>query len=495
MADQKTRQGRAAAAADERRRTAEAGLPPGAGNGDGPGGEVAVRDPLRQLMDSFQPEVARQLPRLIDPDAFMRVALTGMRSSKQAAALARCTRPSLFAALLESARLGLMPFTDEAAIVPFGDQATFIPMYQGYVQLFYRTGQVARVTAQLIRKGDAWELAYGDAGGFYHKPALVDADGNPVKRGDPILAYCYVTMRDGSRTEVTTVDRWEAEDTMREHSRSWQNAEKIWRESNGKRGRDSAWHTNFADMWLKTGVRRHAKVAPKSPELVQLLMLEDRDDSRRWRDAPLPPVPPMPDVVEGVDWTRDVAGAVTGEVLRDERDERDEPGGQPGRERVTIREHAGDGTVPAGAAAAAGAAGTPAGNGGGQDAPLITAQTTGRLNWKFSQCGWSGDEYRDRRIAVAGLLGNLQGRPLPITAIAQLTDDQGKAAIAFIDEKLLPRYEGKDQRAAALQGLYDRLTEALAAEHGAAAAADITRPGDGNGDGPGDDVPPPDGPG
>lgn len=475
MPPQGTRQSRAAAAAAERRNVAEAGLPPVDG-----GGEVAVRvDPLRQLMNSFAPEVEKQLPKLIDPQAFMRVALTGMRSSKQAVALAKCTRPSLFAALLESARLGLMPFTDEAAIVPFGDQATFIPMYQGYIQLFFRTGQVARVTAQLIRKGDAWELAYGDGGGFYHKPGLIDGDGNPVQRGDPILAYCYVTMRDGSRTEVTTVDRWEADDVMTQHSRSWQTAEKIWRESDGKRGRDSAWHTNQPDMWLKTAVRRHAKIAPKSPELIQLLMMEDRDDRRLWRGAPPPmAVPDLPAVPvdEGVDWSRDVNGAVRGDVLHE-----DPPADrEPGRERVTIRPGGnGGGGAPAG------------GNGGGTPAAapgdLIGKQTTGKLNWRFSQCGWSGDEFRERRIAVAGVLGNLQGRPLPITAIAELTEAQGQAAITWISDELLPKAGGdKDKAAAVLQGIYDRLQELGTA--GPAVAGTGTAPA------ADDQPPPPEGP-
>jgi phage RecT family recombinase len=440
--DQRTRQGRAAAAADARR-AAETAAPDGE-----PGAELVPVDPLRQTLDRFAPEVARALPKLIDSDAFMRVVLTGLKSSKQAAALAQCDRPSLFAALLEAARLGLMPFTNEAAIIPFGKTATFVPMYQGYVQLFYRTGQVASVVPQLIRRGDAWDLSYGDQGGFYHRPALVDGDGEPIQRGPAILAYCYLAMRDGSRTMVTTVDRWEAEDVMRNHSRSWQLAERKWTESGGRKGRDSAWHTNFDDMWLKTAIRRHTKIAPMSPELVQLLMVEDRDDRKRYRDAPMPP--PIP-VVEGIDWTRDVDGTVTGEVLPD--DERDD-GERDDGERREQREH----VTITGAAA-------PAGNGGGHQAarpgaPLINPRTTGQLNWKFNQAGWAGDDYRDRRIAVAGILGNLAGPPLPITAIAQLTDEQGRAIIAWFDGELLPKAAGdKAKSAAVLQGIYDHRGE------------------------------------
>ena len=299
------------------------------GTGDAPAAEVAVpkTDVVKQIVDAVSPAIEAQLPRHIKPEAFLRVIITGLKNSKQAKALAQCDRPTLWAAMLEAARYGLMPFTDEGAIVPYGKTATFIPQYQGLIQIMYRTGQVANVTFNLIHQLDDWDVEYGTHARFYHKPRFVDADGNPADRGKPILAYCYVTLRDGSITAPTFVTKDAAIEVMQTRSRAWQNAEKSWYGKPPKK--DSPWHTDFNSMWLKTAVRQHAKSAPKSPELVELLLAEARDDTRRPDATPAPTWTPEGGEGRGIDWsTDDMNGAVPGEVIHDDEPANtDEPSG------------------------------------------------------------------------------------------------------------------------------------------------------------------------
>lgn len=364
----------------------------GPAEGKPPGAQVAERDPLRELLDRLKPEVEKQLPQHIKADYFLRVVLSGLKSSRSAQALANCERPTLWAAILEAARYGLMPFTDEGAIVPFGKTATFVPQYQGLVQMFYRTGQVAKVTAKLIHRNDRWALRYGDGGGFWHEPLLVDAEGNAPDRGPAVLAYCYVTLRDGSRTEVETVTRQEAIEVRDTRSKSYQRA------NTSQYGKpptlDSAWHTDFDAMWLKTAVRRQAKWAPKSPELVELLRADaERDSLHPSTFEPGGPAASWPG-----DPDYDTGKILDGEVISETTTDGPPP--------------AQNGTTTEGRAASAGMS-QERRDGFERLANLLTE-------------GGVADAPAAAVLALASALGRAskQSKPLTLTDLGQLTDDQ-----------------------------------------------------------------------
>jgi phage RecT family recombinase len=331
----------------------------------------------------MESEVAKQLPKHLPVAYFMRTVMTGMRKSDQ---LAKCDRASLFAAILEAARFGLMPFTEEAAIVAFGQGpgkpsvATFIPQYQGLVQMFYRTGQVSAVEAHMIHKFDDWGLGYGDSGGFYHKPLMdFDDEGNAKDPGPPILAYCYVQLRDGSRSTVATVTRQQAIKVRDERSRSYQNAEKSWNGRPPKR--NSTWHTEFDAMWLKTAVRQVAKWVPKSPELVSLLMAAARDDEQRPDGA-------EPEPLSG--WGLDIDGGnmAVGEVLSESFED----------------------AAPA-----------------GQAAPVPDrARDMRHMMGLFREFSLDGDRWHGARLAVMGMFlrPGMTGALVELKSQAELSDEQ-----------------------------------------------------------------------
>lgn len=384
------------------------------------GAALAKRDPLRAMLASMETEFVKALPTFISAEAFMRVCLTGLRSSKQAAALAKCERPTLFAALLDAARYGLMPFTDEGAIVPYGKTATFVPMYLGLVQMFYRTGQVTSVTAKMVAKNDIWDEAYGDGGGWVHKPVRFTGDGTPIPRGageNPwILAYCYVTLRGGARTEVEVVTRADAEYVRDNHSKAYQNAERMGT-------RDSLWHTAFDAMWLKTAVRRQSKWAPKSAQMMTLLADDgERDRTKTTAQQVFTPGGPA------AAWDGDVdygTGNVTqGYVVGDDSDpwaaepvtwDADvviDPDGTvaypaPSGPKPADTGPAGGGQDPAPAAAeaAAGAARTPAAQ---RDDDL------GAVSRMLIKHGYEGDANASARLTLLCMLGRPDGHHRPL---------------------------------------------------------------------------------
>jgi recombination protein RecT len=241
---------------------------------------AASAEIARSILNPMLSQIEAQLARQVPVEAFMRASLSMLQDTKSGLALMKCDRPTLYKALLDAARFGLMPGTDECAIVAYGTTATFVPQYQGFVKMFYNTGQVSAVVAKLIYKLDTWTEEYGDGRGFYHKPLRFTEDGGDVPRGTAenpaILAYCFIRLKDGTRTEVEIVSRQEAIEVRDKRSRSYANAEKSW---NGAPPRkNSTWHTDFDAMWLKTAVRRAAKYAPKSAEILELILADNHGD-------------------------------------------------------------------------------------------------------------------------------------------------------------------------------------------------------------------------
>jgi phage RecT family recombinase len=268
---------------------------------DPPGQQVAAKeDGAREMLEEWRPQIADRLPRQVPAAAFIAHVATGLQTSKQAPQLLQVHREnpgSLQMAILEAARFGLMPFTEEATIVPFlgkHPEAAFIPQYKGLIKAMFNTGMVDAVVAQHIYEGDEWEESYGEGGRFWHRPRRFGPKGEKLDRGEKILAYCYVRLRSGGMTEPAILTREEAEDIRDNYSKSYANAEK-------NKRRDSAWHTDFDNQWLKSAIRRVR--APKSAELVELLMVDARSDTTHpewYPPAPQTPadVPALPPAAE-----------------------------------------------------------------------------------------------------------------------------------------------------------------------------------------------------
>ena len=419
MADENKGRARQAAQerADERRALAGTLLPAHAAELDQAArGTLAKADVLDELFDTFKPMLEKQLPDMIDPDSFIRTVLTGLRTSRQAVQLMRSSRPSLLTALMEAARLGLTPFTDEGAIVPFWSSqehqytATFIPMWKGYKELFFRTGQVSGLAANLIYQQDDWDLTYGDDGHFWHRPNLVDREtGETIPRGVEgniaIMSYCYLTFRDGTRTEVTTITRGQAIEIRDNYSKAYAEAEERWRKSNGAYGKDSFWHTDFDKAMRKSAVRAHTSVAPMSTADLRLLVAIDRRDDRRPEvAAQAAPIPQMPPADNGIDWTKDVGGAIPGQV--------DGEGQQ--REQATVTRPGGP--VP-----------PPKPDGGA----TATARTRNRLRGRFSRAELAGDDDVAVRLVITGYL--VAGQYRELADDAALTEAEARYAIDQFD--------------------------------------------------------------
>ncbi len=85
------------------------------------------------MLEQYKGEIARALPKHINPDRMARIALTAFRMTPK---LAECDPRSVFAAVIQSSQLGLeIGLMGEAHLVPFGGQCQLIPGYTGLMKL------------------------------------------------------------------------------------------------------------------------------------------------------------------------------------------------------------------------------------------------------------------------------------------------------------------------------------------------------------------------
>lgn len=229
------------------------------------GGEAT--DTVMTWLERYDAQFTKALPSHVDSSAFLAAVRDALPD------LARCTPASLLQALLACAKFGLVPDGRHAVIKREGKLAVFVPMYQGYVDLMYRSGQVRSVHVGMIHAGDEWnyEPTAPSPLDFTHKPAL---DVSRAHRGKPILAYAFCWLAGGSRSQVVLLTREDAEEIRDEYSVAYRRARDEGRT-------DSFWHTDFDAMWSKSALRRLHKVVPMSAELVQLAQADDAGDAGR----------------------------------------------------------------------------------------------------------------------------------------------------------------------------------------------------------------------
>lgn len=167
--------------------------------------EKAVEPPsIGQIIQKMQPELARALPKGMDPDRMARLALTVLRQSEMQAkksgnpgmSLANCSPQSFAGALLTAAALGLEPGVNgEAYLVPYKRECQLIIGYQGYAKLFWQNPLARHLDAQAVYENDDFDYAYGLHPRLEHKPARGE-------RGEVIYYYAVATLATGGSSFV-----------------------------------------------------------------------------------------------------------------------------------------------------------------------------------------------------------------------------------------------------------------------------------------------------
>ena len=216
------------------------------------------------LLEKSKGEIARALPKHIDPDRMLRIALTTFRTNP---GLAKCNPVSVLAAVIQASQLGLeIGQNGEAYLVPFKDECQMIPGYLGLMKLARNSGMIRDIYAHEVRENDRFELRLGLNRHLDHEP-LQGRGGFPASelaRGEITGFYSVAVFKDGSTTFVPM----SVDDVLRirDASRGYQSSKRF--------NKQSTWDTDFVPMGKKTAIRALCKLLPKSAELSAALALD-----------------------------------------------------------------------------------------------------------------------------------------------------------------------------------------------------------------------------
>lgn len=235
-------------------------------------------------------QFATALPKHINSDRFVRIAITTIRQNPK---LAQCSQESLLGALMVSAQLGLEPGTlGQCYLIPYGRECQFQIGYKGMIELLRRSGQLKDIYAYSVYENDDFEITYGLDRNLIHKPNLAN-------KGNFLGCYCVAILKDDTRAfEYMTKEEIEA------HAKKF-----------SKTFGNGPWKTDFEAMAHKTVVKKMLKWLPLSVEFLENIEKDDKSfkvaETKNAED------------IEIIESDGDIINAETGEFI-EEAEEKDD---------------------------------------------------------------------------------------------------------------------------------------------------------------------------
>lgn len=218
---------------------------------------IAVRDNgPAAIIEQYKGELATVMPSHVKPDTFARLAVAVLRRDDKLMRAAANNPAALMGALMEAARLGLEPGTEQYYLTPRWngkarqEEIAGIRGYQGEIELIYRAGAVSSVIVEVVRQRDTFRYAPGR-----DERPIHDIDWDAEDRGDLRLVYAYAVMKDGATSKVVVLNRAAV---MRAKAMS-----------SGSDSDYSPWRNHEEAMWMKTAAHRLTKWVPTSAEYMR----------------------------------------------------------------------------------------------------------------------------------------------------------------------------------------------------------------------------------
>jgi recombination protein RecT len=234
------------------------------------GGELADQrgaETLGDLLERKKASMAAVLPKHLNPDRLIKIALVAVSRSKK---LMEATPYSVLQSVMTAAQLGLDcgGALGSAYLVPFNRnqkdeggrwlktvECQLIIGYRGMIDLARRSGQISSIEARVVWENDKFDIKYGMETTFTHIPTL---EGDPGKLR---LVYGVAKLKDGG-TQFELMTRAQI-DAVRSRSKSKD---------------DGPWVTDYPEMARKTVVKRLFKYLPVSVEMAEAVEQDNRSD-------------------------------------------------------------------------------------------------------------------------------------------------------------------------------------------------------------------------
>lgn len=236
-------------------------------------------------------QFATALPKHINSDRFVRIAITTIRQNPK---LAQCNQESLLGALMVSAQLGLEPgVLGQCYLIPYGKECQFQIGYKGMIELLRRSGQLKDIYAYSVYENDEFEMTYGLDRDLKHKPNLQN-------KGNFIGCYCVAVLKDDARAfEYMTKEEIEA------HGKKF-----------SKTYGNGPWKTDFEAMAHKTVVKKMLKWLPVSVEFLEMVNKDEK--TFKVSDEKTDEIEEIIVLDDGM-----VVNGETGEIIKDSTDDKE----------------------------------------------------------------------------------------------------------------------------------------------------------------------------
>jgi len=246
---------------------------------------VATRDSSPSgLIRQYSADFAQVLPSHVKADTWVRLAQGALKKGKRGDGgrseleIAAANNPGVFlAALLDAARLGLEPGTEQYYLTPRKVKGRLeilgIVGYQGHIELMYRAGAVTSVVAELVYAKDEFSYSPGRDDVPHHE---IDWDADD--RGPLRLVYAFARMQAGATSKVVVLNRAAID--------------RIKASSQGADSEYSPWKLHEPAMWLKSAVRQLQKWVPTSAEYRREQMRAAAEYTKAAHNTGAPAQPP-----------------------------------------------------------------------------------------------------------------------------------------------------------------------------------------------------------
>lgn len=208
------------------------------------------------MVEGYRNELATVMPSHVKPDVFVRLAVSVLRRDEKLARAAQNNPAALMGALMEAARLGLEPGTEQYYLTPRWNGKTRceeiagITGYQGEIELIYRAGAVSSVIVETVYSNDRFDYRPGR-----DERPIHEIDWDADDRGQLRLVYAYAIMKDGATSKVVVLNRAKVMEAKAM--------------SSGADSKYSPWQNHEEAMWLKTAAHRLKKWVPTSAEYMR----------------------------------------------------------------------------------------------------------------------------------------------------------------------------------------------------------------------------------
>ena len=217
---------------------------------------------IYDLLEKNKKALAQAATKHLDVERLMKLALGEIRKTPD---LALCEPATVVASVMQAAQLGLEiggPL-GRCYLVPFNNRKTerkecqLIIGYKGMIELALRSGMVETVEGYPVFEGDRFEYSLGLNRKLEHEPTGENESAEALTH-----AYAIVRFKGGgvlfmvlTRAAIETVRR------------------------NAAGGKNAIWDKYFAEMVVKTAIRRIFKFTPASPEIARAVAIDELADA------------------------------------------------------------------------------------------------------------------------------------------------------------------------------------------------------------------------